>query len=109
LRGEFLRAADEGRGVDPGREIGTAQLDALQNITGSFIAQDDGLPIAVKSTSGAFFSPAPVSRTIQSGAAQGYSCAIDFMFDASRVARTGKETRGRNLAYPRYIYAGWPA
>ena len=29
LRGEFIRGADFSRGVDPGREIGTAQADAL--------------------------------------------------------------------------------
>lgn len=31
LRGEFLRGLDRGRGVDPGRAIGTAQSDALKS------------------------------------------------------------------------------
>lgn len=35
LRGEFLRGLDDGRGVDPARGIGTAQLDQMQKITGS--------------------------------------------------------------------------
>ncbi len=30
LRGEFLRSLDDGRGVDSGRGIGTAQADAMQ-------------------------------------------------------------------------------
>jgi microcystin-dependent protein len=44
LRGEFLRSLDDGRGVDSGRAIGTAQADAFQghyhgilrDATGSF-------------------------------------------------------------------------
>ncbi|MEG0923294.1 MAG: phage tail protein [Comamonas sp.] len=31
LRGEFLRGADRGRGVDPGRALGSAQLDSVQD------------------------------------------------------------------------------
>jgi phage-related tail fiber protein len=34
LRGEFIRGWDDGRGVDSGRAIGTAQLDQMQKITG---------------------------------------------------------------------------
>ncbi|OFW34680.1 MAG: hypothetical protein A2074_08155 [Candidatus Aquicultor primus] len=30
LRGEFLRGADDGRGVDPGRLVGSSQLDAFK-------------------------------------------------------------------------------
>ena len=33
-RGEFIRAMDNGRGVDPGRALGSAQGDAIRNITG---------------------------------------------------------------------------
>lgn len=35
LRGEFLRGVDDGRGVDSGRELGSAQGDAMRNLTGS--------------------------------------------------------------------------
>lgn len=31
LRGEFIRGFDDGRGVDTGRSIGTAQGDAMEN------------------------------------------------------------------------------
>ncbi|MBP5857301.1 tail fiber protein [Marivibrio halodurans] len=34
LRGEFLRAWDDGRGVDSGRTFGSHQFDALQNFSG---------------------------------------------------------------------------
>ncbi|MFJ2287971.1 phage tail protein [Pseudomonas iridis] len=31
LRGEFVRGLDEGRGIDPGRALGTVQLDSLRS------------------------------------------------------------------------------
>lgn len=37
LRGEFIRGWDDGRGVDSGRALLSAQSDTLQNITGSFL------------------------------------------------------------------------
>jgi microcystin-dependent protein len=36
LRGEFIRGADGGRGVDPGRALGTAQADELKTHTHAF-------------------------------------------------------------------------
>ncbi|EPU2804899.1 phage tail protein, partial [Escherichia coli] len=36
LRGEFIRGWDDGRGVDTGRGILSAQGDAIRNITGWF-------------------------------------------------------------------------
>ena len=35
LRGEFMRGWDDGRGIDHGRVLGSAQGDAIRNITGS--------------------------------------------------------------------------
>ncbi|MGJ4748600.1 phage tail protein, partial [Leptospira sp. SA-E8] len=49
LRGEFVRGVDNGRGVDSGRTLGSSQLDALQNITGSFQQLRTGV------ASGAFY------------------------------------------------------
>lgn len=36
LRGAFLRGLDKGKGKDPNRKLGTAQGDAIRNITGRF-------------------------------------------------------------------------
>ncbi|MCX5565692.1 shufflon system plasmid conjugative transfer pilus tip adhesin PilV [Alcaligenes phenolicus] len=36
LRGEFIRGWDAGRGADPGRLVGSAQGDAIRNITGYY-------------------------------------------------------------------------
>jgi phage-related tail fiber protein len=89
-RGEFLRGWDHGRGVDQGREVGSSQLDALQNITG-FI---DG-NLDIRTASGVFglsnTNPVPVSTN----GSTGFHSAN---FDASKVARTSTETRGRNIA-----------
>ncbi|HGD8525307.1 TPA: phage tail protein, partial [Escherichia coli] len=42
LRGEFIRGWDDGRGVDSGRALLSAQSDTLQNITGSFLDMTTG-------------------------------------------------------------------
>ncbi|MDP4569816.1 phage tail protein [Pseudomonas sp. LPH60] len=89
-RGEFLRGWDHGRGVDLGRAVGSYQLDALQNITGSV------------ATDGVNVSPIGVFGS-QPGIPQVSSPTIDsstslLTFDASRVVRTSTETRPRSLA-----------
>ena len=66
LRGEFLRSLDDGRGIDGGRSIGTAQSDdnkSHQHIQGSAIRQyggtfdygvtSSGLSSRIEGTSGA--------------------------------------------------------
>lgn len=89
LRGEFIRGLDQGRGVDPGRTLGSAQMDALQNITGNFF-----VPTAVNPTAGGAFA-----KTNESSNSQGASnTGSRITFDASRVARTADETRPRNVA-----------
>ena len=95
IRGEFPRAWDDGRGVDTGRVFGSAQLDAMQNITGGFkVAGHNG---GIDGVSGVFSllnSPTeyPASWT---GVTAGVGAA---WFDASRQVRTSTETRGRNVA-----------
>ncbi|MFO6418987.1 phage tail protein [Hylemonella sp. W303a] len=94
LRGEFVRGLDNGRGVDSGRALGTSQLDALQNITGSVA------PLTVTgswvSSSGAF--SASISSTARLDYDNGAYSASTVDFDASRIARTAAETRPRNIA-----------
>ena len=36
LRGEFIRGWDNNRGIDSGREVGSAQMDQMQRLSGSF-------------------------------------------------------------------------
>ncbi len=95
-RGEFLRGWDHGRGIDANRAIGSYQLDALQNITGAYAA-NNGVQLAATGTvSGAFTGVSVGGTQIPGGGAA--SGVINMTFDASKVVRTSTETRGRNLA-----------
>ncbi|MBW7622369.1 phage tail protein [Citrobacter portucalensis] len=100
-RGEFIRAWDDGRGVDNGRSLLSAQLDALQDITGSIEVSDNtGIVGGIRASSGAFTminntGSVPVwSSTSIPGVR--YSTAN---FSAANVARTAQETRSRNIAF----------
>lgn len=99
LRGEFPRGWDDGRGVDSGRSFGSAQSDSLQNITGTVLDTSAGTSVGLHGGggSGAFTVPSqsPAS-TYRQALEIGNGGKISF--DASRVARTSSETRGRNIA-----------
>lgn len=99
LRGEFIRGWDNGRGVDPGRSLLSWQLDAIQNMTGSFAIGDDDTILRATSASGVFsvggYSTAPLVNA-------GYAILSAYRFvnfDASGSVRTGEETRSRNVAF----------
>ena len=95
LRGEFLRGLDRGRGVDSGRTLGSAQGDAIRNMTGVAgpIAETFGSGGAASgvfqkvNTSGTY-----TPRTVDT------SSAGKIRFDASRVVPTASENRPRNVA-----------
>lgn len=92
LRGEFVRGWDHGRGVDAGRALGSAQTDALQNITGS---ATEIVMSGSSTVSGAF----SVKQTLSGGVSGGSSLTRKTLtLDASSVARTADETRPRNVA-----------
>ena len=92
LRGSFIRGWDDRAGIDSGRTLLSLQLDALQNITGTFGVANGGVGI----TTGVFaanLNQYPHLTSATSGGDNGIS------FDASRVARTATETRPRNIAF----------
>ncbi|MBA1026629.1 tail fiber protein [Escherichia coli] len=95
LRGEFIRGWDDGRGVDSGRALLSAQSDTLQNITGSFLDMTTG---PNNNTVGAFTS-LTLTPNLASIATGGAYKQANYYFDASRVARTSTETRARNIAF----------
>ncbi|MFX0645201.1 phage tail protein [Escherichia coli] len=95
LRGEFIRGWDDGRGVDSGRALLSAQSDTLQNITGSFLDMTTG---PNNNTVGAFTS-STLTPNLASIATGGKYKQANYYFDASRVARTSTETRARNIAF----------
>lgn len=88
LRGEFTRGWDNGRGVDVGRGLATAQDWALENITGQFNGDDHN----AVTMDGAFY---PIGSQNGPG---GTGAGRLIGFDASRVVKTATETRPRNIA-----------
>lgn len=96
LRGEFPRGFDDGRGIDSGRVFGSAQSDSLQDITGTLLDASAGtVGLHGSGTTGAF-TMGSQSTTYRQALEVGSGGKI--IFDASRVARTASETRGRNIA-----------
>lgn len=99
-RGNALRGWDHGRGVDPGRSLGSEQLDALQNIAGAFTSrQTDQVANDISGMSGAFkFGVDGVAGGTKVISGASLKPVSEITFDASRVARTASETRMRNLS-----------
>lgn len=95
LRGEFLRGWDDGRGVDGGRQILTAQGDAIRNISGAIPSaapygfEQDATGV-LYATNG--FPHGGGSLAQQSG---GYGIG----FNASLSVPTASENRPRNVAF----------
>lgn len=101
-RGEFPRIWDDGRGVDIGRALLSAQGFAMQNITGSMgsrnvVGTSSGV---IGAASGAFnlsIGTAPSLVAVPRDASS--PNADNLTFDASRVVNTASETRSRNIAF----------
>lgn len=105
LRGEFIRGWDNGRNVDAGRALLSAQGDAIRNITGE-VNTDNGW--FFNTLVGAFYDSKEAYTNQQKqrtraqvmpandvpGLKKGY-----FGFDASRVVPTANENRPRNIAF----------
>ncbi|WP_272665243.1 phage tail-collar fiber domain-containing protein [Providencia sp. PROV174] len=93
-RGYGIRVADNGRGIDAGRTVGTYQDDAVQNITGNVVISSEVTPSG--SANGVF------SLTKKSG----YAVTSEFFtrplheisLDISRQVRTSSETRMKNVS-----------
>ena len=103
LRGEFIRGWDNGRGVDAGRGLLSAQGDAIRNITGQ-VGTDNGW--IFRSPSGAIFDPYNGNNTQRlravttSDGVGNDGRSIGWInFDASKVVPTANENRPRNIAY----------
>ena len=102
MRGEFIRIWDDGRGVDPGRALLSAQSFALQNITGNFLVR--GIPSlpagAIVESYGAFLNQNATAANYNPIGASGSAAQPTdrVTFDASRVVNTASETRPRNIS-----------
>lgn len=109
LRGEFLRGWDDGRSVDAGRSLLSAQSDAIRNITGQFRTVNtenysiwEGnnsfsgaiVPIGT-STNNSYF--ALLNLPVNSSGSGQYPKSVGF--DASKSVPTASENRPRNIAF----------
>lgn len=95
VRGEFIRVWDDGRGIDSGRALLSAQSDAQQAITGQFLDATMG---ANASAAGVF----QMTQLAQSGLSTGQTGGFNqknVYFDTSKVVRTAAENRPRNIAF----------
>ena len=98
LRGEFIRGWDDGRGIDAGREILSAQGDAIRNITGAVGWYREGL---FSNVSGVFSGrPMENERTVASTTTVDADIKYaNAYFDASTQVPTAPENRPRSIAF----------
>ena len=101
LRGEFLRGWDDGRGIDSGRALGSAQSDAIRNIKGSLEALygSDRYALYTKAE-GAFTTDLDDggNETFKGSSNNYANRQKRVVFDASRSVPTAPENRPRNIA-----------
>ncbi|HID8833048.1 TPA: phage tail protein [Enterobacter chengduensis] len=95
VRGEFIRIWDDGRGVDSGRALLSAQSDAQQAVTGSVVDVTMGVNA---SASGAFQMTQLIPTGLTAGTASDFNQKNVYL-DTSRVNRTAAENRPRNVAF----------
>ncbi|MCW1829612.1 phage tail protein [Enterobacter asburiae] len=105
LRGEFLRGWDDGRGVDAGRNLLSAQGDAIRNITGAVNEVKGVIDTATfrfQTGNGVFALASQSIRNIYDNSGT-YTTQTNpytgFNFDASRQVPTASENRPRNVAF----------
>ncbi|EHI5255438.1 phage tail protein [Salmonella enterica] len=97
LRGEFIRGWDDGRGIDAGREILSAQGDAIRNIVGHVSCVRRG-PAHDDRVDGTFRYDSNWNTLIRStDLADDWGSVVSF--DASRAVPTAPENRPRSIAF----------
>ena len=97
LRGVFIRGKDNGRGLDPNRNILSYQDDAIRNIWGRFPAVtrcSNPEPIEAE---GVFSSESRWNPAVKTGNPDNWGQV--YSFNASRVVPVANENRPRNIAF----------
>lgn len=97
-RGEFLRTWDDGRGVDSGRTLLSAQSDAMREISGQLLGV---VTTATNQSTADSWVNGPFKATLASGSGAGITTGnrYDADFKASRVVATANEFRPRNISF----------
>ncbi|ECI4629432.1 phage tail protein [Salmonella enterica subsp. enterica] len=105
LRGEFIRGWDDGRGIDSGRSLLSAQSDAIRNITGTVFGRCDRTGMKVFSNgSGAFVATKTGDPYGAVNSAYVVSTDLDdrwsqLVLDVSRSVPVAADNRPRNIAF----------
>ena len=97
VRGTFLRALDQGRGLDAGRTLGSYQEDRMQRITGHVDVKIEGGRGLFGGTSGAF-SRSRNRGNVAVGGNYPATGGRRLHFDSADSVRTGPETNPKNVA-----------
>lgn len=104
LRGEFVRGWDNGRGVDSGRSLSSTQLDQMQTIQGAMNVAGyyNSIASLISNFEGALYNSATTNNktgvVFNTTASGRRSTEIGFDSSKSTGARTGDETRPRNVS-----------
>jgi hypothetical protein len=105
LRGEFIRGWDDGRGVDTGRSLLSAQSDAIRNITGTVFGRCDRTSMKVFSNgSGAFVAnkTGDVSGAVNSASVVSTDLTDRWTrldLDVSKTVPVADDNRPRNISF----------
>lgn len=102
LRGVYIRGADLGRGLDPDRQIGSYQEDAMQRMTGS-VGIFNNYAAFLGTPEGPFYKE-EYGPQIGIKATSSTDKWIEVKYDTSLQARTADETRVKNVALVPCIY-----
>ncbi|MEQ5540501.1 phage tail protein [Escherichia coli] len=100
-RGEFIRVWDDGRGVDSGRTLLSAQGDAIRNIVGEM----DFTLSSLATSNGVLYNKSTGTRYVERTLVSSNPTIDDkwkdrvIAIDASRTVPTATENRPRNIAF----------
>ncbi|MEX9891293.1 phage tail protein [Providencia rettgeri] len=93
-RGYAIRIADNGRGIDSGRTVGTYQEDAIQSMRGDF--SFNGGESATGS--GVFQASSNLDYKLGHQSSSAVAAKTQVSFDPSRQVRVANETRMKNVS-----------
>lgn len=100
MRAEFIRGWDNGRGVDVGRALLSAQGDAIRNLSGSVNSFGaDGSTGTFKDGSGVFSTSPQTAKSLNDIGAIINQRALTLSINASLQVPTASENRPRNIAF----------
>lgn len=96
VRGEFMRVWDDGRGVDSTRSFGSAQGDAIREITGSLKVAKCGE--LIRSATGVFSESSATPLGSSGHTTNTTNSELTINFSAGNSVPTANENRPRNTA-----------